>query len=220
MRQASTSIEVNVLQLGLASFPSVNFPGRQAEWQHVTTAECSAGKMSPFYVLTKWEKKENFSVYYSSLYCTLSPFWLLFILSQCICLFQSRLYCHLLLFSHPPYVVYSIKLHVFAVTFVEKKKNTLGFVSLFLLLASSVTSPCLLILPFWILSLLFLEKVMEVCFYRKWQSKELCKGCSGFLFDTAKLPSTHTHTLDFTPLGTWLKEFFMLIVIRHDQGPL
>ena len=58
-------------------------------------------------------------------------------------------------------------------------------------------------------------RVMEVCFYMKWQCKELYKGYSGFLYDTAillitlMLSLTHTHTHAHTHTHTHMQTYFL-----------
>lgn len=63
--------------------------------------------------------------------------------------------------------------------------------------------------------------VMEVSFYKKWQSKELYKGYSGFLYDTAILLITLRHTCThILSLGTLLHPgtpFLFIFLLPHTH---
>lgn len=199
------------------SFPFAHFifTGQQASWQHVMRGECTAS-MSPFPHLTLWKYEASPSIalppqYFRSIFCHLFV-----ILSLSICPPQLIFSC--LLFVPLSFCLYHLTLHTASFCPISFLKC---FASSSLLSSSSPTPPSFFHLSFCplpaplLVSLpppsLFPLQVMEVCFYRKWQCKELYKGYNGFLYDTAILLITftlshtetrthrHTHTNIFSP---------------------
>ncbi len=197
-------------------FPHLNFPGQQADWQHVTTGECAQEVWAHFHT---WPC-ENLKHFYLSLVPPSAlPFF--FLLLSPLCHFKSvhlsssiqvfffsfspSLSLYISLFSNFHHLFFLL-LHDFPPPLLYHSLHSHFPPSSSLL--SSPLPPCFS--PSFLSSLLL--QVMEVCFYRKWQCKELYKGYTGFLYDTAILlithPYTHTHTYIFS-LGT----------LRHPGTP-